>query len=271
MKLSNRELKEIAKKVRIDSLKMINKAGSGHPLGSLSSADIYVALYFKALNHDPKNPFWEERDRLFVSHGHTCPAQYAVMCEAGYFKKENLNTYAKLGSSLQGHPERTKLPGIEITSGSLGYGLGQAAGYALSAKLDKREFRVFCITSDGEHDEGSHWEAVLFAAKYKLNNLTQIIDRNNIQIGGKTEEILPLKPLKEKYKAFDWDVIEINGHDFEEILNAIEKAKQNKKPTAIIAKTTGGKGVSFMENKAVWHAKHPNEEELKKALKELEK
>lgn len=255
-KLLVNELQEIALKVRKDIIEMIYKAGSGHPGGSLSSVEIIVALYFGIL---------EKNDRFFLSNGHVCPALYAVMAEKGLIDKNLLSTYTEIGSPLQGHPERTKLKGIENTSGPLGLGLAQAAGYAVFAK---NSF-VYCETSDAEHDEGNHWEAVNFAAKYKLSNLIQIVDRNRIQIEGTVEEIMPLGNLKEKYEASDWNVLEINGHDFDEISEAIEKAKNLNGPTVIIANTTFGKGVSFMEMNPDWHAKAPNEEEYEKAMEEL--
>lgn len=264
------ELKEMAKNIREDVIKMLAEAGSGHPAGSLSSTDIFTALYFFIMRHDPKNPNWEERDRLIVSHGHTCPAQYSAMAEAGYFPKNKLKTYANIGSPLQGHPERIKLPGIETTSGPLGCGLAQAAGYALASRVDGARFRIFCMTSDGEHNEGNHWEAVLFAGKYKLSNLTLFVDRNKIQIDGTTEQVLPLQSLVDKYKTFGWNTIEIDGHNFEQIIDAVDKARKfHEGPTAIIANTLAGKGVSFMEGRPEWHAKAPNEKEAKLAIKEL--
>lgn len=251
------KLTEIGKEVRRDILDMIYKAGSGHPGGSLSAVEILVALYFEVL---------KENDKFFLSNGHICPALYSVMAEKGLIDKNSLSTYTELGSSLQGHPERTKLEGIENTSGPLGIGLAQAAGYAAI----KKDSMVYCMTSDGEHDEGNHWEAVNFAAKYKLSNLIQIVDKNGIQIEGTVEEIMPLGNLKEKYLASDWNVIEIDGHNFDEILNAFKEAKDNEeKPTVILATTVFGKGVSFMENNPDWHAKAPNKEEFDKAMEEL--
>lgn len=251
------KLTEIGKGVRRDILDMIYKAGSGHPGGSLSAVEILVALYFEVL---------KENDKFFLSNGHICPALYSVMAEKGLIDKNSLSTYTELGSSLQGHPERTKLEGIENTSGPLGIGLAQAAGYAAI----KKDSMVYCMTSDGEHDEGNHWEAVNFAAKYKLSNLIQIVDKNGIQIEGTVEEIMPLGNLKEKYLASDWNVIEIDGHNFDEILNAFKEAKDNEeKPTVILATTVFGKGVSFMENNPDWHAKAPNKEEFDKAMEEL--
>lgn len=269
-KLNIRELEEKANEIRQDIISMLVEAGSGHSAGPLGMADIFTALYFHILNHNPANPEWEERDRLFLSNGHICPVRYAAMAEAGYFPKEELKTLRKLGTRLQGHPERARLPGVETTSGPLGSGLAQAAGYAYAGRLDNKKFRVYCICSDGEHDEGNHWEAVLFAGKYKLSNLTAIVDRNNIQIDGHTEDVMPLEPLEDKYKAFNWHVLHIDGHNFQEIINAVEHAKAvYEKPTVIIAHTIPGKGVSFMENLPEWHGKPPNAEEAKKALHEL--
>lgn len=265
-----KKLEEIANAVRRDIITMLLAAGSGHSAGPLGMADIFTAFYFNILNHDPKNPSWPERDRLILSNGHIVPVRYAAMAHAGYFPRKELLTLRKLGSRLQGHPERTKLPGVETTSGPLGSGLAQAAGYAYAAKIDGRKFRIYCLCSDGEHDAGNHWEAVLFAGKYKLSHLTAVIDRNNIQIDGYTEDIMPLEPLEEKYKAFNWHVLHIDGHNMSEIINAVNHAKAvYEKPTVIIAHTIPGKGVSFMENLPEWHGKSPNPEEAKKALHEL--
>lgn len=270
MKHSIKELELMANKIREDIIKELVEAGSGHSAGPLGMADIFTALYFEILNHNPKDPFWDERDRLILSNGHICPVRYAAMAEAGYFPVSELMTLRKLGTRLQGHPERKRLPGVETTSGPLGSGLAQASGYAYAAKMDGRKFRVYCICSDGEQEEGNHWEAVMFAAKYNLHNLTVIIDRNNIQIDGFTEDVMPLEPLVEKYKAFNWSVIEIDGHNMEEIVDAANKAKAIfENPTVIIAHTIPGKGVDFMENKFEWHGKPPNPEEAKKALHEL--
>ena len=269
-KLSTQELEKKANEVRRDIIKMLLAAGSGHSAGPLGMTDVFVALYFHIMNHDPKNALWEERDRLFLSNGHIVPARYATMAHAGYFPISRLKTLRKLGSDLQGHPERERMPGLETTSGPLGSGLAQAAGYAYAARLDQKRFRVFCIDSDGEHDSGNHWEAVLFAGKNKLSNLTAILDRNNIQIDGYTEDIMPLEPLKEKYEAFNWHVLDIDGHSMEEIIGAVGHARATyEKPTMIIAHTIPGKGVSFMENRFEWHGKPPNAEEAKKALHEL--
>lgn len=270
MAKNSNDLSKIAKEVRQDIIKMLLEAGSGHTAGSLSMTDILVALYFGVMHHDPKNPDWEDRDRLVISNGHTCPALYCVLARSGYFPIQKLKTYAKLNSSLQGHPERQKLPGVETTSGPLGCGLAQAAGVAWVGKSDNLHYRVFCTVSDAEHDEGNHWEAVLFAAKYKLSNLTLIIDRNNIQIEGDTEDTMPIEPLKDKYIAFNWNVLDIDGHDIAAITSAVEEARRvDDRPTVIIAHTVAGKGVSFMEGKSEWHAKAPNKEEAALALKEL--
>jgi transketolase len=233
-------------------------------------ADVFTALYFEIMDYDAKNPEHPDRDRLILSNGHICPVCYAAMAEAGFFPKEELLTLRKLGTRLQGHPERKRLPGIETTSGPLGSGLAQATGYAYAARMDRKLFRVYCVCSDGEHDEGNHWEAVMFAGKNNLSNLTVIVDRNNIQIDGFTEDVMPLEPLTEKYKSFNWSVIEVDGHNFEEIINAVGLAKAtHENPTVIIAHTIPGKGVPFMENKFEWHGKPPNKEEAKVALNEL--
>lgn len=269
-KLSIKELEEKAAVVREDVIKELLEAGSGHSAGPLGMADIFTALYFNIMNHDPKNPEWEDRDRLILSNGHIVPVRYAVMAEAGYFPKHELMTLRKMGSRLQGHPERKKMPGMESTSGPLGSGLAQAAGYAYASRMDGKSFRVFCLCSDGEQEEGNHWEGVMFAAKYRLSNLTVFIDRNNIQIDGHTEDVMPLDPIEEKYKAFNWHVLHINGHNMQEIIDAVDHSRAVfESPTVIIAHTIPGKGVDFMENKFEWHGKPPNSEEAKKALHEL--
>lgn len=273
MSLSAQEIKKLEEKanlIRQDIIKMLVSAGSGHSAGPLGMADIFTALYFNLLNHDPKNPAKEDRDRLFLSNGHICPVRYATMAHAGYFPISELKTLRKLGTRLQGHPERTKLPGLETTSGPLGSGLAQASGYAYGAMMDKKKFWIYCITSDGEHDAGNHWEAVLFAGKYKLSNLIAVVDRNNIQIDGHTEEVMPLEPLVEKYEAFNWHVQHVNGHNFQEFIDAVEHAKSEYgKPSVIIAHTIPGKGVDFMQWDPAWHGKPPNPKEAKKALDEL--
>lgn len=267
-----RELKNQSRKIRINVIKMLAEAGSGHPAGSLGMADILTALYFDILNHDPDNPQKPERDRLVLSNGHICPALYATLSAVGYFPEEELMTLRKLNSRLQGHPHRQSLPGLETTSGPLGEGLSQACGMALGAKMDGAKWRVVCLMSDAEQEEGNVWEAVLFATKYKLGNLVAVIDRNNIQIDGFIKNVMPLGSLSEKYKAFGWDVLEIDGHNFEQIIGSFHQAKDTlDKPTVIIASTTPGYGVSFMENNPGWHGKAPSKEEAERALAELQK
>ena len=263
-------LEEKANKIRESIIEMLTEAGSGHSAGPLGMADVFTSFYFHILNHDPKNPDWPERDRLILSNGHICPVRYAAMGEAGYFPLEELLTLRKINSRLQGHPHRGALPGVETTSGPLGSGLSQAAGVALAAKLDNKKYRVYCFMSDGEHDAGNTWEAAMFISKNRLSNLTALIDRNNIQIDGYTENIMPLEPLKEKYESFGWHVLEIDGHNFEEIVDAVNEAKAiHEEPTVIIAHTIPGKGVSFMENEYLWHGKPPTREEARVALDEL--
>ena len=265
-----KELEETANLIRQDVISMLVEAGSGHSAGPLGMADVFTALYFHILNHDPKNPAWEERDRLVLSCGHITPVRYAAMARAGYFPISELKTLRKFGTRLQGHPERLRLPAVETTSGPLGSGLGQAIGMAYAARMDAKKWRTFCIVSDGEHDTGNLWESVMFAGKYKLNNLTAILDRNNIQIDGFTEDIMPLEPLRQKYEAFNWHVLEIDGHNFEEIVGACEEAKAIfEKPTMIIAHTIPGKGVDFIEKDFKWHGVPPNKEQAKEALKQL--
>jgi len=264
------ELELAANRIRRHVINMVAKAGSGHPGGSLGLAEIFAVLYFDVLRHDPGRPDRPDRDRLVLSNGHVCPARYAAMALSGYFPEKELSTLRRLGSRLQGHPERERLPGLETTSGPLGAGLAQAAGMALAAKMDGRIWRTFCLTSDGEHDSGPHWEAVLFAGARGLDKLTCVVDRNSNQLDGPTEKIMPLEPLKEKYLAFNWDVVEIDGHDIRAILAAFERTRTaSGKPAVIIASTVIGKGVSFMENDYIWHGKAPSPEEAKKALAEL--
>lgn len=268
---SIKELEVKANEIRQDIIEMLVAAGSGHSAGPLGMADIFTALYFSVLKHDPKNPDWQARDRLILSNGHICPVRYAVMAEAAYFPKEELKTLRKFGSRLQGHPERKRLPGLETTSGPLGSGLSQAAGMAYVGKhIDKTSWRVYCVMSDGEQESGQTWEAAMFAGKNRLDNLVGILDRNNIQIDGFTENIMPLEPLRQKYEAFNWHVIEIDGHNMEEIIDACNQAKTiHQKPTLILAHTIPGKGVDFMENKFEWHGKPPKPEEARVALAEL--
>ncbi|MDP3973431.1 MAG: transketolase [Candidatus Daviesbacteria bacterium] len=264
------KLEEKAVLIREDIIRMLLEAGSGHSAGPLGMADVFTALYFNILKHDSAKPDWEERDMLVLSNGHICPVWYATLAHAGYFPITELKTLRKLGTRLQGHPHRGALPGVETTSGPLGSGLSQACGMALGLRMDNSRRWVYCLMSDGEQDAGNTWEAVLFAGKYKLNNLTAIMDRNNIQIDGFTEDIMPLEPIKEKYEAFGWHVLEIDGHNMEAIINACNEAKAIvEKPVLIIAHTIPGKGVDFMEYKFEWHGKPPNAEEAKKALSEL--
>ncbi|MBI3290493.1 transketolase [Candidatus Microgenomates bacterium] len=268
--MTTKQLELKANEIRQDIIRMLVEAGSGHSAGPLGMADIFTAFYFEILNHKPKDPDWSERDRLFLSNGHICPVRYTAMAHAGYFPKSELATLRKLGSRLQGHPERKKLPGVETTSGPLGSGLAQAAGYAYAARMDRKKFWVYCVTSDGEHDAGNHWEAVLFAAKNGLSNLIAVVDRNNIQIDGHTEEVMPLEPLVEKYEAFGWHVQHVDGHNIGQFVDAVSHAKSEYgKPSVIIAHTIPGKGVDFMENDFKWHGKPPKADEAKKALHEL--
>lgn len=267
---SVKELEQKANDIRIDIIKMLEEAGSGHSAGPLGLADIFTALYFKILKHDPKNPDWDQRDILILSNGHCVPVRYVTMAHAGYFPREELMTLRKFGSRLQGHPERLRLPGMETTSGPLGSGLSQAAGMALALKMDNVKDRwVYVICSDGELDEGNSWEAIMLANKYKLSNLIAIVDRNNIQIDGPTELVMPLDDLKAKWEAFGWFAVEINGNDIEAITGAIEMAKAIRKPVVIIAHNIPGKGVDFMEYDFHWHGKPPDHEEAKKALADL--
>ena len=263
-------LEQMANVIRQDIIEMLVEAGSGHSAGPLGMADVFTALYFHILNHNPKKPNWPDRDRLVLSNGHICPVKYAALARAGYFPVEELKTLRKLGSRLQGHPHRGALPGVETTSGPLGSGLSQAAGIALAARMDKNKYRVYCLMSDGEHDSGNLWEAAIFIGKNRLSNITAIIDRNNIQIDGFTEDVMPLEPLREKYESFNWHVLEIDGHNIEAIIDAVNEAKAiYEKPTLIIAHTIPGKGVSFMEQDYLWHGKPPKSEEAKLALHQL--
>ncbi len=253
------ELELKANEIREDIIKMLVAAGSGHSAGPLGLADIFTALYFNILKHNPKDPDWGERDILILSNGHCCPVRYAAMAHAEYFPREELKTLRKFGSRLQGHPERLRLPGVETTSGPLGSGLSQAAGIAAGIKLSKQPDRwVYCITSDGEHDEGNTWEGVMFVNKNKLTNLTVIVDRNNIQIDGPTEEVMPLDDLRAKYEAFGWHVLEIDGNDVEAVIDACNMAKAIvERPVVIIAHTIPGKGVDYMEYDYRWHGNPP--------------
>ena len=286
--LTDQEIKEIEKRalaIRETILEMLVAAGSGHTAGPLGMADIFAALYARVLKHDPKNPDWDERDRLILSNGHIVPVRYAAMAHAGYFPVEECLTLRKFGSRLQGHPERERLPGLETTSGPLGSGLSQAAGIAYAVRMDpirdasrsngaggghSRDIRVFCVMSDGEHDCGNTWEAVMFAGANRLYNLTGIIDRNNIQIDGYTESVMPLEPLRAKYEAFGWHVLEVDGHNVAHIVAACEEAAAvYEKPSVIIAHTIPGKGVREIERDYRWHGKPPNKEEATVFLNEL--
>jgi len=256
-------LEKKANEARILLIEMITEAKSGHTAGPLGMADIFTAFYFHILSHDPKNPDWTERDRLILSNGHICPIRYVSMAQAGYFPIEELKTLRKINSRLQGHPHRTSLPGLETSSGPLGEGLSQAIGIALAGKLDNKSYKTYVILSDGELNEGNTWEAFMYAGKIKLNNLTAIIDRNNIQIDGSTDDVMPLEPLKEKLEAFNWNAIEVDGNNISEFVNAIEEAKKvENKPSVIIAKTTPGKGINFMENDYRWHGTPPDVQEI---------
>lgn len=256
--------------IRRHIIKMTFTAQSGHPGGSLSYTDVITALFFKVMRHRSEDPSWEDRDKFVLSKGHAAPAYYAALAETGYFPVDDLVTLRKLGSHLQGHPCRMKTPGVEISTGSLGQGLSVANGMALASKLDRRQTRIFCLLGDGELQEGQNWEAAMLASHYKLDNITAFVDRNKMQIDGPTEQIMSLEPLGDKWRAFGWNVIEINGHDMRQILEACEKATQVMgKPTMIIAHTIKGKGVSFMEGAIAFHGKAPNADEYRIALKEL--
>jgi transketolase len=265
------QLREQANLCRQGIIRSLLAAGSGHSAGSLDMADIFTALYQHVLNHDPQNPAWPDRDRLLLSCGHIAPVRYSAMAHAGYLPVDELLTLRKFGTRLQGHPERVRLPALETTSGPLGEGLAQGTGMALSAKMDEKQWRVYVVTSDAEHQCGLHWEAVLTAAKFELSNLVNIVDRNFIQIDGSTEDVMPLEPLADKYRAFNWNVIECDGNDIADFVSAVEKAHASeRKPSVIIAHTVPGKGVTYMEGDYTWHGKPPNKEQADAALRELE-
>lgn len=264
------KLKEISKAVRKDIIEEVYSANSGHPGGALSIADILTVLYFNQMNIDPKQPDNENRDRFILSKGHASAALYAVLAEKGYFPKEDLKTFRKLGSYLQGHPDMKHVPGVDMSTGSLGQGLSAANGMAMISKLDKKGIRVYCLVGDGEIEEGQIWEAAMTSAQYKLDNLCLVVDYNHLQIDGKIEEVMNSEPIDEKFKSFGFNVIGIDGHNYEQIIHAFDSAKDCKgKPTVIIAKTIKGKGVSFMENQVDWHGKAPTEDEYHQAMKEL--
>ena len=263
-------LEKIAAEVRVGVVKAIHNAGSGHLGGSLSAADIVTALYFSEMNVDPKNPKMEGRDKFILSKGHAGPVQYSALALKGYFPVEDFMTLRKLGSKFQGHPDMNKVPGIEMSTGSLGQGFAAAGGMAIANKLNNDPGRIYVLLGDGEIQEGIVWEAAMSAAHYKLDNMVGILDYNGLQIDGRNEDVMTVAPVADKFRAFGWNVLEINGHDFEEILDAFAKARECKgKPTMIVAKTVKGKGVSFMEDNAGWHGKAPNDEETEQAVAEL--
>lgn len=264
------ELEKKAKTIRKGIIEAVYEAKSGHPGGSLSIADILTVLYFNELKIDENNPNWEERDRVILSKGHCSPALYSALANKGFFKVEDLKTFRKIDSYLQGHPDKNKVPGVDMTTGSLGQGLSIANGIALMGKLQNKNYRVYAILGDGEIEEGQIWEAAMTSNKYKLDNLCVIIDNNNLQIDGSIEEVMSSYPIDEKFKSFGFQIINIDGHNIQEIMDAFEVAKNVKnKPTCIIAKTIKGKGISFMENRVEWHGKAPTEEQYKIAMKEL--
>lgn len=265
------ELKEIATHVRKNALTAVHAAGSGHPGGSLSIADVLTLLYFEVMHIDPKYPNNPDRDRLVLSKGHCTPALYGVLAERGYFPREDMKLFRKTGSYLQGHPDMKSVPGVDMSSGSLGQGVCAANGMALAAKIDKKDYRVYTILGDGELEEGQVWEAAMYAPHYKLDNVTAFVDFNGLQIDGNVTDVMSPLPIDEKFKAFGWHVIVCDGHNYEAMLAAINEAKQIKgKPTVIILKTTKGKGVSFMENNASWHGSAPNDEQYAQAISELD-
>lgn len=265
-----KEYEKIASRIRKDIIEEVHSAGSGHPGGSLSAADIVTALYFREMNIDPENPKMKGRDKFVLSKGHAAPVQYAALAEKGFFPKEELATLRKLGSRLQGHPNMNKVPGVEMSTGSLGQGFAVCVGMALAGKMDKEEGRIYTLLGDGELQEGLIWEAAMASAHYKLDNLCVIVDWNGLQIDGSNDDVMTVRPIDEKFKAFGFNVLVIDGHDFGQIFEAFDKARECKgKPTAVIAKTHKGRGVSFMEDNAGWHGKAPDDEQAKKAIEEL--
>lgn len=270
--MNNLELEKMANEIRKDIVTAVHSAKSGHPGGSLSSADIFTYLYFEEMNVDPANPKWEDRDRFVLSKGHVAPGLYSTLAEKGYFPKEDLKTLRHTGSYLQGHPDMKHIPGIDMSSGSLGQGVSVAVGMAAAGKYDKKDYRVYTLTGDGEIQEGQIWEAAMWAGHRKLDNLVVIVDNNNLQIDGSVEDVCSPYPIDNKFEAFNFHVINIDGNDFDQIRAAFKEARETKgMPTAIIAKTVKGKGVSFMENAAGWHGKAPNDEEYEIAMADLEK
>ncbi|HZW58087.1 MAG TPA: transketolase [Nitrososphaerales archaeon] len=269
-KLSIADLESISSQTRKLILETLAEAKSGHPGGSLSAVELLVALYYVVMRHDPRNPKWPDRDRFILSKGHAAPLLYSILAEHGYFPKEELKTLRKINSMLQGHPDSKKTPGVEMCAGSEGVGLSVAIGQALAAKIDKRNYRVYVMMGDGEMQEGQIWEAAMCASKYRLDNITAVVDRNGIQQDGLTEQIMPIEPLNSKWRAFNWNVIEVDGYDFVQILDAFSRAKQMRnKPTVIIAHTTKGKGVEFMEWSPEYHGKVPDKETVSKIIKEM--
>ena len=270
--MNNLELEKMANEIRKDIVTAVHSAKSGHPGGSLSSADIFTYLYFEEMNVDPANPKWEDRDRFVLSKGHVAPGLYSTLAEKGYFPKEDLKTLRHTGSYLQGHPDMKHIPGVDMSSGSLGQGVSVAVGMAAAGKYDKKDYRVYTLTGDGEIQEGQIWEAAMWAGHRKLDNLVVIVDNNNLQIDGSVDEVNSPYPIDKKFEAFNFHVINIDGNDFDQIRAAFKEARETKgMPTAIIAKTVKGKGVSFMENAAGWHGKAPNDEEYEIAMADLEK
>ena len=270
--MNNLELEKMANEIRKDIVTAVHSAKSGHPGGSLSSADIFTYLYFEEMNVDPANPKWEDRDRFVLSKGHVAPGLYSTLAEKGYFPKEDLKTLRHTGSYLQGHPDMKHIPGIDMSSGSLGQGVSVAVGMAAAGKYDKKDYRVYTLTGDGEIQEGQIWEAAMWAGHRKLDNLVVIVDNNNLQIDGSVEDVCSPYPIDKKFEAFNFHVINIDGNDFDQSRAAFKEARETKgMPTAIIAKTVKGKGVSFMENAAGWHGKAPNDEEYEIAMADLEK
>lgn len=271
-KLDVQELEKKARRIREDIVEEVYSAKSGHPGGSLSVADILTVLYFREMNINPENPNWEDRDRFVLSKGHCSPALYSCLANRGFFSVEDLKSFRNINSYLQGHPDKNKVPGVDMTTGSLGQGLSAANGIAIAGKMDQKTYRVYCVLGDGEIEEGQIWEAAMAANKYKLDNLCVIVDNNNLQIDGTIEEVMSSYPIDEKFRSFGFQVINIDGHNIEEIIKAFEVAREVKgKPTCIIAKTVKGKGVDFMENQAGWHGKAPNQEQYEQAMKSLER
>ena len=265
------QLEAMARDIRVDIVESLHCAGSGHPGGSLSAAELLSVLYFHEMDVDPENPQWADRDRFVLSKGHAAPVFYAALAERGFFPKEQLRTLRKIDSPLQGHPDRKKVPGVDMSTGSLGQGISAAAGMACFAKKQGKDFRVYCVLGDGEMQEGEVWEALMAAAHYKLSNFTVLLDNNNLQIDGAVDQVMSIYPIREKVEAFGWQVIEVDGHDVRALCEALEQARQNTEtPTFLLCKTVKGKGVSFMENQVGWHGKAPNAEQCAEALKELE-